>query len=91
MAESKPWALHGMAERLLEPVSRGMWADPQPAPSTGYARCSCKPRVTWKAESSKPLRSPSPGLQGDFVDVCEAFWRKPAGDNVDTCLQRLDV
>lgn len=31
MAESNLWALHGMAERLLEAVSRGMWADPQPA------------------------------------------------------------
>jgi cobaltochelatase CobN len=31
MAESNPWALHGMAERLLEAVNRGMWADPQPA------------------------------------------------------------
>ncbi|HXY66857.1 MAG TPA: cobaltochelatase subunit CobN [Mycobacterium sp.] len=31
MAESNPWALHGMAERLLEAVSRGMWTDPQPA------------------------------------------------------------
>jgi cobaltochelatase CobN len=31
MAESNPWALHGMAERLLEATSRGMWADPQPA------------------------------------------------------------
>jgi cobaltochelatase CobN len=30
MAESNPWALHGMAERLLEAVSRGMWAEPQP-------------------------------------------------------------
>ena len=28
MAESNPWALHGMAERLLEAVSRGMWAQP---------------------------------------------------------------
>jgi cobaltochelatase CobN len=28
---SNPWALHGMAERLLKAVSRGMWADPQPA------------------------------------------------------------
>lgn len=31
MAESNPWALHGMAERLLEAVSRGMWATPQSA------------------------------------------------------------
>lgn len=28
MAESNPWALHGMAERLLEAVQRGMWAEP---------------------------------------------------------------
>ena len=30
MTESNPWALHGMAERLLEAVGRGMWAEPQP-------------------------------------------------------------
>ncbi len=29
MAESNPWALHGMAERLLEAVSRGMWESPE--------------------------------------------------------------
>ncbi|AQA06667.1 cobaltochelatase subunit CobN [Mycobacterium sp. MS1601] len=28
MEESNPWALHGMAERLLEAVERGMWAEP---------------------------------------------------------------
>jgi cobaltochelatase CobN len=28
MSESNPWALHGMAERLLEAVDRGMWAEP---------------------------------------------------------------
>jgi cobaltochelatase CobN len=28
MTESNPWALHGMAERLLEAVSRSMWANP---------------------------------------------------------------
>lgn len=30
MSESNPWALHGMAERLLEAAGRGMWAEPQP-------------------------------------------------------------
>ncbi len=30
MTESNPWALHGMAERLLEAAGRGMWAEPQP-------------------------------------------------------------
>ncbi|MGB3351744.1 MAG: cobaltochelatase subunit CobN [Mycobacterium sp.] len=29
MAESNPWALHGMAERLLEAAGRGMWAEPE--------------------------------------------------------------
>lgn len=29
MAESNPWALHGMAERLLEAAERGMWAQPE--------------------------------------------------------------
>ncbi|RDH79274.1 cobaltochelatase subunit CobN [Mycolicibacterium moriokaense] len=28
MAESNPWALHGMAERLLEAADRGLWAQP---------------------------------------------------------------
>ncbi|MGW7006628.1 cobaltochelatase subunit CobN [Streptomyces sp. NPDC054933] len=31
LQEANPWALHGMAERLLEAESRGMWAKPDPA------------------------------------------------------------
>jgi cobaltochelatase CobN len=31
MAESNPWALHGITERLLEAAERGMWAEPDPA------------------------------------------------------------
>jgi cobaltochelatase CobN len=30
MNESNPWALHGMSERLLEAVGRGMWEKPDP-------------------------------------------------------------
>jgi len=30
LAESNPWALHGMTERLLEAVERKMWAEPDP-------------------------------------------------------------
>ncbi|WP_084958905.1 cobaltochelatase subunit CobN [Thermoactinospora rubra] len=30
MARSNPWALHGIAERLLEAASRGMWQHPAP-------------------------------------------------------------
>ncbi|GAS96016.1 cobalamin biosynthesis protein cobN [Mycolicibacterium canariasense] len=29
MTESNPWALHGMAERLLEAAGRGMWSQPE--------------------------------------------------------------
>ncbi|MDT5282589.1 MAG: cobaltochelatase CobN, partial [Mycobacterium sp.] len=35
MAESNPWALHGMAERLLEAAGRGMWARPDQATLDG--------------------------------------------------------
>jgi cobaltochelatase CobN len=35
MAESNPWALHGMAERLLEAAGRGLWAHPEPATVEG--------------------------------------------------------
>ncbi|WP_216870587.1 cobaltochelatase subunit CobN [Modestobacter excelsi] len=31
METSNPWALHGIAERLLEAVDRNMWAEPDPA------------------------------------------------------------
>ena len=31
MNESNPWALHGMAERLLEAAGRGMWDQPEPS------------------------------------------------------------
>ncbi|MCG7526646.1 cobaltochelatase subunit CobN [Streptomyces sp. OfavH-34-F] len=31
LEEANPWALHGIAERLLEAESRGMWAEPDPA------------------------------------------------------------
>ncbi|MGF3138112.1 cobaltochelatase subunit CobN [Streptomyces diastaticus] len=30
LKEANPWALHGIAERLLEAESRGMWAEPDP-------------------------------------------------------------
>lgn len=31
LERANPWALHGIAERLLEAESRGMWAKPDPA------------------------------------------------------------
>ncbi|MET0757844.1 MAG: cobaltochelatase subunit CobN [Mycobacterium sp.] len=35
MEESNPWALHGMAERLLEAADRGMWEQPEAATLDG--------------------------------------------------------
>lgn len=35
MQESNPWALHGMAERLLEAAGRGMWDQPEPSTLNG--------------------------------------------------------
>ena len=35
MNESNPWALHGMAERLLEATGRGMWENPEPSTLAG--------------------------------------------------------
>ena len=35
MSESNPWALHGMAERLLEAAGRGLWGQPEPATLDG--------------------------------------------------------
>ncbi len=35
MSESNPWALHSMAERLLEAAGRGMWDQPQPGTLQG--------------------------------------------------------
>src|SRR5690606_5931888 len=31
LQQANPWALHGIAERLLEAESRGMWEKPDPA------------------------------------------------------------
>ena len=31
LADANPWALHGMAERLLEAVDRGLWEAPEDA------------------------------------------------------------
>ncbi|MBT2366295.1 cobaltochelatase subunit CobN [Streptomyces sp. ISL-10] len=38
LQEANPWALHGIAERLLEAESRGMWEKPDPAVLEGLRR-----------------------------------------------------
>ncbi len=38
MQQSNPWALHGIAERLLEAAERQMWAEPDPTILDGLRR-----------------------------------------------------
>lgn len=38
LAKSNPWALHGIAERLLEAAERGMWANPDAGILEGVRR-----------------------------------------------------
>ncbi|MDQ1015188.1 cobaltochelatase subunit CobN [Streptomyces afghaniensis] len=38
LQQANPWALHGIAERLLEAESRGMWEKPDPAVLEGLRR-----------------------------------------------------
>ena len=46
--ESNPWALHGIAERLLEAADRKLWDTPDPETSPPSARSTWKRRATWK-------------------------------------------
>ena len=48
MAESNPWALHGMAERLLEAAGRGMWARRNRPRWTVCGRCCSRRKASWR-------------------------------------------
>ena len=51
MAESNPWALHGMAERLLEAAGpRDVGRNRIRPRSTGCSRCCWRPKATSRAE-----------------------------------------
>ena len=59
MAESNPWALHGIAERLLEAAERGMWAQPDPDTLDRlrqvYSRGGRRTRVGGRVGTDPPL------------------------------------
>jgi cobaltochelatase CobN len=38
MQKSNPWALRGVAERLLEAADRGLWEEPSPEALDGLKR-----------------------------------------------------
>ena len=58
LADANPWALHGMAERLLEAADRGLWEEPErgdprrPAPGLPGDRGRPGGRVTPDASTS---------------------------------------
>jgi len=93
MAESNPWALHSMAERLLEAAGRGMWAQPdQGHPRRACATCCSRRKATSKARlvwcQSLLLMLPSPSTSWlttftkDGRAKPTAIWAAPAGDRL---------
>jgi cobaltochelatase CobN len=51
LEENNPWALHGMAERLVEAIQRGLWAEP---PAALHERLT---RILLDAEGALEARS----------------------------------
>ncbi|MEU9843597.1 cobaltochelatase subunit CobN [Actinomadura sp. NPDC048032] len=53
MAQSNPWALHGIAERLLEAAERGMWEHPDPAVLQGLQEVYLKTEGDLEDDTSR--------------------------------------
>ncbi|WP_433472638.1 cobaltochelatase subunit CobN [Spirillospora sp. CA-142024] len=53
MAESNPWALHGIAERLLEAAERGMWEHPDPETLQGLQEVYLKTEGDLEDDTSR--------------------------------------
>ncbi|MGP4028662.1 cobaltochelatase subunit CobN [Actinomadura sp. 3N407] len=53
MAESNPWALHGIAERLLEAAERGMWEHPDPETLQGLQEVYLKAEGDLEDDTSR--------------------------------------
>ncbi|MGI5200018.1 cobaltochelatase subunit CobN, partial [Spirillospora sp. CA-108201] len=53
MAESNPWALHGIAERLLEAAERGLWEHPDPAVLQGLQEVYLKTEGDLEDDTSR--------------------------------------
>ncbi|MEU9100324.1 cobaltochelatase subunit CobN, partial [Streptomyces sp. NPDC048361] len=61
LQNANPWALHGIAERLLEAESRGMWAKPDPAVLEAlrqvYLETSCAPMASISSRTTVEMLS----------------------------------
>ena len=95
MAESNPWALHGMAERLLEAAGRGMWAQPEQATLDGL-----RAGAAGDGRRTRGLTATFDGVPVTFADVAKseyillttftkdgrpkptAIWAAPDGDGL---------
>ncbi|WP_327090322.1 cobaltochelatase subunit CobN [Nonomuraea sp. NBC_01738] len=53
MAQSNPWALHGIAERLLEAAERGMWEHPDPEILSGLQEVYLKTEGDLEDDTSR--------------------------------------
>jgi cobaltochelatase CobN len=53
MAKSNPWALHGIAERLLEAAERGMWEHPDPETLRGLREVYLKTEGDLEDDTSR--------------------------------------
>ena len=93
MDESNPWALHGIAERLLEAADRGMWAQPEPATLDGAAGRYCsKPRGSWRANLTHMALTFADVAKANYVLLTTftkdgrpkptAVWAVPDGDRL---------
>src|SRR5919202_412681 len=65
LEKSNPWALRGMAERLLEAAERGLWAEPSPGGCRGWPSSRAagspppRPRPPRPARTGRPRRGRS--------------------------------
>ena len=60
LRKSNPWALRGIAERLLEAADRGLWAEPRPAPWSSCGPCTWNWKASWKGTTNEHAPA-SPG------------------------------
>ncbi len=75
MEQSNPWALHGIAERLLEAAERNMWEHPEQQTLDACGRCTSRPKANSKETehpSGSAVRSSMGPVTTEFDRVSSA-------------------
>ncbi len=62
LEESNPWALHGIAERLLEAADRGLWAEPDPQLMADLRQVYLDTEGDLESGAETPAETPTPAL-----------------------------